>query len=105
MPLNCLIFQDDRKMIANMDQARDIGEMLDCKQPRTNSGKYVVIGTPELRIKLLKEAEKDPIMMGEHKLESSKSEKYLGDWINEEGTSASISDTMNKREGRLKPTT
>ena len=36
--------------------------------------------------------------MGEHKQEASKSEKYLGDWINEEGTSASISETLKKRE-------
>ena len=55
-------------------------------------------------IELLKEAESDLIMMVEHKLESSKSKKYLGVLNNEEGTSASITETNNKREAGLKPT-
>ena len=38
----------------------------------------------------------------ETKLEASKSEKYPEDWINEKGTSASITKTMNKRESELK---
>ena len=64
-----------------MDQtregSRDIGETLDSKQLRANTGKskFLVIGPPELSIELLKEAEKDPIMMGKNKLESSKSHK------------------------------
>ena len=36
----------------------------------------------------------DPIMMGEYELGVSKSNKYLGDWINEHGTLASILETI-----------
>ena len=43
-------------------------------------------------------------MRVEHKLESSKSERYLGVLNNEEGTSASITETNIKREAGLKPT-
>ena len=43
------------------------------------------------------------IRMGEHKHKSTKSEQYLRDWINVEGTYASISETLNKRKAGLKP--
>ena len=63
-----------------------------------------MIRPPQWRIKLLKEEENNPIMMGETKLEASKSEKYLEDWINEKGKSVSITKTINKREAELKST-
>ena len=37
-------------------------------------------------------------MMGAHKLGFSKSEKYLGEQINQERTYASITETLDKRE-------
>ena len=40
--------------------------------------------------------------MGEHKLECSKSEKYLGDW-NEEGKSAGISETITNEKQDFNP--
>ena len=52
-----------------MDQtrkgSRDIGETLDSKQLRANTGKskFLVIGPPDLSIELLKEEEKDPIIL------------------------------------------
>ena len=57
MPLNCSIFQDDiAKVNANMDQAKEgARDMLDSKQLRLIAGKskYMVIGPPESRIKLI----------------------------------------------------
>ena len=64
--------------------------MLDFKQLRINAEegkKFVVIGPPESRTKYLKDAENNPIMIGEHKWASSKSERYLGDTISQEGKS------------------
>ena len=49
-----------------------------------------MIGSKKSRKECLKEAEKNPIKMGDHELEISASEKYLGDTINENGTAASI---------------
>ena len=48
------------------------GEILASKQLRANTGKskYVMIGAPQSRIELLYEAEKNPIMIGEHKQEA-----------------------------------
>ena len=48
---------------------------------KANAGisKFIVTRPPELRKNYQKDAKNDPIMMGEYKLESSKSEKYLGD--------------------------
>ena len=87
-------------------RARYIGKMLASNQLRVDAGKskYVVLGSPQLRIELLKEAEKDSIMMGKHKFEASKSGRYLGDWINEDSTSASITETIDKQEAGLKQT-
>ena len=64
----------------------------------------MVIGPPQWKIELLKEEENNPSTMEETKLEASKSEKYPEDWINEKGTSASITKTMNKSEAELKST-
>ena len=40
-----------------------------------------MIGTPESRTEILKEAEANPIKMGDTIIKNSKSEKYLGDQI------------------------
>ena len=43
-----------------------------------------------------------PITRGTHKLGNSKAEKYLGNQISQEGTLASITETLDKREKGLK---
>ena len=60
-------------MNMTMEEARDIGEMLDSMQLGANAGKFkfMVIGPPELRTEYLKDTESKPIMMGVHKLEFS----------------------------------
>ena len=106
MPLNCLIFQDDiAKMNYSMEDTRrgatDVGRLLESKQLRANTSKskYVIIGTQKSRTEMLKDAEVNPVMMGETVIENSKSEKYLGDQIHEDGCAASIAATIN---GRIK---
>ena len=42
-------------------------------------------------------AERNPIKMGYHILENSAAEKYLGDKIHEDGTTASITETIKGR--------
>ena len=60
---------------------------------------------PELTTnEYLKDVENKPILMGEHKLESSKSEKYLLDMISRDGKSPSITKTLDKHEAGLKDT-
>ena len=100
MPLKSLIFQDD---IARMNYtledvrkgARDVGSMVESKQLRANTSKskYVIMAPLKSRTALLKEAEDNPIKMGETIIENSKSKKYLGDQIYEDGTVASIDET------------
>ena len=48
---------------------------------------------------MLKDAELNPVMMGETIFENSKSEKYLGDEIHEDGCAESIAATI---KGRIK---
>ena len=69
--------------------AKDIGRLLESKQLRANisKSKYVLIGTEKAREECLKEAEEKPILMGEHTIGNSASEKYLGDKINQNRTS------------------
>ena len=104
MPLNCLIFQDDiARMNTTLDQARTgakiIGETLERKQLKSNSGKskYVLLGSKALKNKTRKEASANPIMMGEEIMEGSDEEKYLGDQIHTDGSNAIILSTINKR--------
>ena len=49
------------------------------------------------REKCLKETEKNAIKIGNHVLENSASEKYLGDKINKNGTAASITETIESK--------
>ena len=78
-----------------------VPDTLDGCWSRNNSGRYtskskfVVIGTPESRTEILKEAEANPIKIGDTIIENSKSEKYLGDQIHKGGTSASRSATLD----------
>ena len=72
LELNSLIFQDDiAKMNRTLEDARkgakDNGRMLESKQLRANTSKskFVVIGTPESWTEILKEAEANPIRMGD----------------------------------------
>ena len=46
---------------------------------------------------MLKDAESNPVMMGETVIENSQSEKYLGDMIHENGCAASIEATIKGR--------
>ena len=87
-------------MNRTMEDARkgekDVGRLLDSKQLRANTQKscFVVIGSPKSRTEILKDAEANPIMMGDMIIENSKSEKYLGDQIHEDGCAASIIATL-----------
>ena len=72
LELNSLIFQDNiAKMNRTLEDARkgarDVGRMLESKQLKANTSKskFVVIGTPESRTEILKEAEANPIKMGD----------------------------------------
>ena len=47
--------------------AKDVGRLLESKQLRANTQKsrFVVIGSPKSRTEILKDAEANPIMMGD----------------------------------------
>ena len=57
----------------------------------------MVIGSPQSWTEILKEAADNPIMMGDMIIVNSKSEKYLGDQIHEDGCAASITATLDGR--------
>ena len=99
-----MIFQDDiAKLNFTLEDAkkgaRDVGRMLESKQLHANTpkSKYIIMATPKSRTALPKEAEAKPIQMGETVIENSKSEKNWGDQIHEDGTAASINETLNNR--------
>ena len=56
-----------------------------------------VCNTKKSRLDCIKDADSNPILMGDHKLYNSVSNKYLRDRINEKGTAASITETIDKR--------
>ena len=57
-----------------------------------SKSKFAVIGSEKSRNACLKEA--NPICIGEHVMENYASENYLGGKINENGTAASITETI-----------
>ena len=63
--------------------AKDVGRILESKQLQANTSKlkFVILAPPKSRTELLKEAEANPIKMGETIIENSRTEKYLGDQI------------------------
>ena len=73
--------------------------MLESKQLPANisKSKFVLIGTEEAREKCLKEAKEKPILMGEHTVGNSASDKYQGDRITQNGTASCITKTIQKR--------
>ena len=79
--------------------AKDVGRLLESKQLRANTAKsrFVVIGSPQSQTEIIKEDADNPIMMGDMIIENSKSEKYLGDQIHEDGCAASITATLDGR--------
>ena len=103
MPLNCLIFQDDiARLNTTLDQARRgakiIGGTLAEKQLKSNLSKsrYVLLGSKEFKERTRREAKEAPVMMGNHIMEESPEEKYLGDMVHTYGLLASIPSTVNK---------
>ena len=79
--------------------AKDIGRLLESKQLRANTQKsrFVVIGQQKSRTEILKDAEINPMMMGDTFIKNSKSEKYLGDQIHKDGCEGSNTATLNGR--------
>ena len=63
----------------------------------TQKSRFVVIGQQKSRTEILKDAEANPIMMGETIIKNSKSENYLSDQIHEDGCEASITATLDGR--------
>ena len=60
--------------------------MLELKQlhANTSKSKFVKMAPPKSQTELLKEAEVNPIKMGETIIENSRTEKYLGDQKHED---------------------
>ena len=87
----------------NLGQARDactkIDKMLKRKQLSVNydKSKFLIFGKNKYRKKVLKNIEKDPMIMGGQQIQHSSVEKYLGDLIHEKGCEQSIKETVNKR--------
>ena len=102
--LSSLIFQNgiakkNRTIKDARKGAKDVGRLLECKQLIANTQKscFVVIGSQKSSTEILKDAEANPIMMGDMIIDNSKSEKYLGDQVYEDGCAASITATLDGR--------
>ena len=57
----------------------------------------MIVNIEKSRTDCLEEAASNPILMGEQVLENSSSEMYLWDRINEQGTAAIITETIDNR--------
>ena len=106
--LNCLILQDDISKVSDtLEQARDgckkIDETLKRKKLSVNydKSKFLVLGSRKFRKKTLEETKANPMTMGGVVIEHSSNEKYLGDYIHEEGCRESISATIKARMNGL----
>ena len=110
MNMSAMVFQDDiAKMNDELKHAREgceeINETLLKKLLSVNydKSKFVIIGNKAYKDKIMKELEKNPMMMGKVKIDRSVMEKYLGDLIHEKGCEASILETIKERLKKLRP--
>jgi len=80
-----------------------IHETLAQKQLSINNDKckYLIIGRPAYRNKVLLETSKTFLEMGGKTIEHSEKEKYLGDIIHEKGCVESITETIKERTRKL----
>ena len=69
--------------------------MLESKQLSKYTSKFVILGLTKSWTELLKESEANPIKMWETIIKSSRTDKYLGDQIHEDGTASNIHETLN----------
>ena len=106
--LNSLILQDDiSKVNDTLEQARDgcekIDETLKRKQLSVNysKSKFLVMGSRKFRKETLEQTKVNPMKMGGVVIEHSEKEKYLGDYIHENGCRESISETIKARMNGL----
>ena len=92
----------------NLDQAREGCSLIDRTLQQKllslnyDKSRFLIIGSEKFRKKTLKEVEKNPMKMGTGSVSHSKSEKYLGDLINEKGCAQSITDTIKERTRKLR---
>ena len=90
-----------------LEQAREgcqkIDETLKRKQLSVNydKSKFLVIGSRKFRKETLGEINENPMKMGEAVIEHSEKEKYLGDFIHENGCRESIAATIKARMNGL----
>ena len=108
MGLNSLILQDDiSKMNDRVEDARMgcelIDETLKRKQLSVNydKSKFLVLGSKKFRKETLDELEQKPLKMGGVTIKHSEKEKYLGDYIHENGCVESITETIKSRTNGL----
>ena len=106
--LNSLILQDDiSKANDTLEQAREgcekIDETLKRKQLSVNydKSKFLILGSRKFRKETLEETSENPMTMGGVVIEHSEKEKYLGDYIHENGCRESISETIKARMNGL----
>ena len=66
-----------------------------------DKSKFLVIGSRKFRKETLEEINENPMKMGEAVIEHSEKEKYLGDWIHENGCRESIAATIKARMNGL----
>ena len=108
LKLNSLVFQDDISKLSNkLKDAREgckrIDDMLKRKLLSVNydKSKYVILGNAKFKRKITKETSTNPLTMGGEIIERSQKEKYLGDYIHEDGCEASIAETIKRRTSSL----
>ena len=108
LKLNSLVFQDDicklsNRLLDSREGSEKIDDMLKRKLLSVNydKSKYLVLGNSKFKNKIEQETSLNPMTMGGEILERTQKEKYLGDYIHEDGCEASIAETIKRRTASL----
>merc|ERR1712102_19788 len=108
LKLNSLVFQDDicklsNRLLDSRSGNEKIDDMLKRKLLSVNydKSKYLVLGNSKFKNKIEQETSLNPMTMGGEILERTQKEKYLGDYIHEDGCEASIAETIKRRTASL----
>ena len=69
--------------------------------PDPSKSSYVVFGGRKYKKEVLMETTKEPLRVGEVKLERSSSMTYLGEELHEDGLAASVDSTVERRAAKV----
>ena len=103
------MFQDDLADTSeNMAKARESNRKVNilvkqlCLSLNRDKTVFILMGSKQQKEETRKELNENPLMCGEFQMKEEKCSKYLGQYLSSEGLAASVEETFQKRDGKIR---